>query len=165
MPFAQQFCVTKYDPAYRDANGVYQRDEWTAISDVGTAYDGVVLTLEAYQRVEDAYVDAALAFLAEAGVETLTVRDLEHGAGIVAGLQNGATLTLSQAGPALRAMLREATWFRLDAPDAYVHVGWDYYMYVGVPRVCPAATKLAGVRGLFVEEISASPYARGEHEG
>ncbi len=162
MPFAQQVCVTKYDPAFRDATGAYLRDEWTAISDIGTAYDGVVLTLEAYQRVENAYVDAALAFLAEAGVDALTVRDLEHGEGIVPGLRSGATLTLEAAGPALRAMLREATWFRLESADAYVHVGWDYYMYVGVPRACPKAVALAVERGLFVEAISASPYARDE---
>ena len=31
--------ISKYDPAYR-VDGVYQKDEWTAFSDIGKEYDG-----------------------------------------------------------------------------------------------------------------------------
>jgi len=46
---------------------------------------------------------------------------------------------------------------RLEGADAFVHVGWDYYMYVGVPRPCPAACRQANDLGLYVEDF-ASPY-------
>ena len=49
-----EFRVTMYDPAHRDASGAYTRDDWTAVSDVGSAFAGVVLTEVEYQRVEDA---------------------------------------------------------------------------------------------------------------
>lgn len=37
-----------------------QRDEWTAASDIGRSFGGVILTAEEYRRVEDAYVAVAL---------------------------------------------------------------------------------------------------------
>ncbi len=157
---SHNFRVTKYDPAFRNNVGNYLRDDWTAISDVGDTFDGVVLTRETYDRVEDAYIDAALALLDEAGVRALVVRDLEHGQDIVPGLREGSRLPLAQLGPALRAVLREDSWCRFESDDAYVHVGWDYYMFVGVPRACPKAEALAVSRGLFVEPIERSPYAR-----
>jgi hypothetical protein len=40
---------------------------------------------------------------------------------------------------------------------AFIHVGWDYYMYIGVPTDCPASDRLAAASGLFVEECE-SPY-------
>jgi hypothetical protein len=30
-----EYRVTKYDPAHRDSTGVYFRDEWTSVSDIG----------------------------------------------------------------------------------------------------------------------------------
>lgn len=63
-----EYRITKYDPALRSASGAYARKEWTSRSDIGCSFEGVVLTLAAYQRVEDAYVDVALAFLMESGI-------------------------------------------------------------------------------------------------
>jgi len=73
-----EYRVTKYDPANRDAQGAYTREEWSAVSDIGHAFAGVVLTEPEYQRVEDAYVLAALAFLQETGVLSLTIAGLEN---------------------------------------------------------------------------------------
>jgi hypothetical protein len=48
-----EYRVTKYDPAHRAASGAY-RDEWTSFSDIGRSFGGVILTVEQYQRIEDA---------------------------------------------------------------------------------------------------------------
>lgn len=32
--------ITKYDPQYRDEMGIYLRDEWTAISQIGDTFEG-----------------------------------------------------------------------------------------------------------------------------
>jgi hypothetical protein len=150
--------VTKYDPAHRDRRGVYTRDEWTAVSDIGQAFAGVVLTEPEYRRVEVAYATAAVAFLREAGVSSLAVTGLENAAAIPLPFAEGASVALAEVGEVVRRMLREEFWCRLEGAGAFVHVGWDYYMYIGVPRPCPAAVALAGQLGLFVEPFR-SPYS------
>jgi hypothetical protein len=53
--------------------------------------------------------------------------------------------------------LREEFCCRLQNAAGFVHFGWDYYMYIGVPHPCPTAEALALNLGLFVEELD-SPY-------
>ncbi|KAL0630393.1 hypothetical protein Q9L58_010761 [Maublancomyces gigas] len=55
-----EYRITKYDPAVRREGKQYT--EWTSVSDVGTAFDGVTLTRSAYEEVESAYIAAATAF-------------------------------------------------------------------------------------------------------
>lgn len=72
-------------------------------------------------------------------------------------ISEGDALPLERLSDVLRGGLRGDFWCRLEADDAFVHVGWDYYMYLGVPRPCPAARRKAEELGLYVEDF-ASPY-------
>jgi hypothetical protein len=153
-----EFRVTKYNPAHRDRGGLYTRDEWTAVRDIGQAFGGVVLTEPEYRRVEDAYATAAVAFLREAGVPSLSVAGLENPADIPLPFAEGSSLGLAEVGEVIRRVLREEFWCRLEGAGAFVHLGWDYYMYVGVPRPCAGAAALAEQLGLFVEPFR-SPYS------
>lgn len=150
--------VTKYDPQFRDATGAYTRDEWISASDVGSAFDGVLLTREEYLRVESAYVDAALSFLREAGVDSLTVNGLENSARHELPFGEGGVLSIDASADVMRRVLHDEFWCRLVAPLAYVHFGWDYYMYVGVPKRVPKSEAVARELGLFAEPFR-SPYA------
>jgi hypothetical protein len=152
-----EFRVTKYDPAHRDRHGAYTRDEWTSVSDIGQTFGGVVLTESEYQRAEDAYATAAVAFLREAGVGSLTVAGLENHAAVPLPFADGSPLRLADVGGVVRRVLREEFWCRLEGAGAFVHVGWDYYMYVGVPVACPGAVALTRQLGLFPEPFR-SPY-------
>lgn len=154
-----EYRVTKYDPGFRDPTGVYARDEWTAACDVGRSFGGVVLTPEEYQRVEDAHVAVALSFLRESGQLSLAVDGLENHQKRPIEFGEGAALGLNQLGPVIRSILREEFWCRLVGEACFLHFGWDYYTYVGVPRPCPASQELARRLGLFVEERP-SPYKR-----
>jgi hypothetical protein len=73
-----QYRITKYNPALRDANGAFKGDDWTACSDVGRAFGGVVLTQAEYQRIEDAYAFAVDSLLRAAKVDSLQLRGLEN---------------------------------------------------------------------------------------
>lgn len=130
---AHQFRVTKYDPARRDHKGVFHGGEWTSISNVGDQFEGVTLSMAEYGRVEDAYVEAAQRFMMETGVAALTVRDLDNPSEAEARRfpPEGTTLDMKAFGRALRSVLREDSWCRFESPDGFVHVGYDYYMYVG----------------------------------
>jgi hypothetical protein len=153
-----QFRVTKYNPQHRNLSGGYLQTEWTSFSDIGQVFPSGRLTHENYEAVEHAYIEAALAFLRESGCTSLRVTGLETRQDIPNVPREGATLPLQELAPVLRALLREQFWCRLEARDVFVHVGYDYYMYLGVPTACPAAEATARSIGLFVEEFS-SPYA------
>lgn len=40
-----KYRITKYDPQYRDEQGIYIREDWTSYSDIGKTYNGKLLTL------------------------------------------------------------------------------------------------------------------------
>jgi hypothetical protein len=152
-----EFRVTKYDPAHRDRSGAYTRDEWISVCQIGQSFNGVVLTEQEYQRVEDAYVTAAVAFLRDSGVSSLAVASLENHASVPLPFAEGSQLGLTEVGEIIRRLLRAEFWCKLVSAEAFVHIGYDYYMYVGVPVACPNAEHLAQELGLFVE-LRRSPY-------
>jgi hypothetical protein len=156
-----EYRVTKYDPSKRDAQGRYLADEWIMYSQVGQAFGGVVLTMEEYERTERAYINAALSMLDECGVESLRVRALENRDRVREcsfDLYEDAVLSGDQLGEALRYLLREQFWCRLEADDgSFIHIGWDYYMYIGLPCGASRAILAAKAEGLFVEPLM-SPY-------
>jgi hypothetical protein len=130
-------------------------DEWIMFSDIGKAFNGVTLTEEEYYRVEHAYVSSAVSFLREAGIERLRITYLENSQGHrQAGLDIRCdnTYDLKEAETLFRLVLREKIWCKFEWQDkAYVHFGWDYYMYLGVPCECPKSISYAQEHGLFVE--------------
>ncbi|MNU82239.1 hypothetical protein D3C71_719170 [compost metagenome] len=154
-----EYRVTKYDPRIRNSGGTYS--EWTSVSDIGKSFDGVPLTSSEYQRVESTYIASALAFLREAGVPSLTVRALENHSDATVVLADGDVVSLEQVSAILPQVLREKFWCKLEGLDSFIHVGYDYYMYVGVPVDCPKAEQLAANLGLFVEPFQ-SPYGESD---
>jgi hypothetical protein len=157
-----QYRITKYNPALRDANGAFKGDDWMACSDVGRAFGGVVLTQAEYQRIEDAYAFAVDSLLRAAKVDSLQLRGLENrgNSNLPSFVKLGADLDIAQCAEFARIPLREQAWGMLMAPGrAYVHFGYDYYMYVGLPVLCVQAVAAVRQRGLFVEPFR-SPYLR-----
>jgi hypothetical protein len=158
-----EYRVTKYNPTFRDPYGRYTKDEWTIFKQVGDTFSGVKLTLEEYERVENAYVDVALAFISEGSVSAIMVRGLENRGEQQNDSLENSVLSFELIGPIMRRILREEIWCRLEGNGGFLHFDWDYYMYVGVPHPCPAAEALASELGLFVEEC-ASPIGESVRE-
>ena len=158
--------ITKYDPADRDEHGAYIGGE-DVLSDHG--------------KVEAAYLEAITAFAADAGVTTLSVREpgiagfVNFGVeptidgnglrglfpGGIEDFHDGAVVSLHVARELVRVMLRDnGAWCRLEADDQFtIHIGYDQYLYIGTST--PSDNAQAAIRelGLFVQRISASPYA------
>jgi hypothetical protein len=154
-----EYRVTKYDPAHRAASGAYRREEWTSFGDIGRSFGGEVLTAEAYRRVEDAYVATALSFWREVGKPELTARGVEAAADGSAPVE-GSTVEEARLDELIRGLLREDLWCRLESATYFLHVGWDYYAYVGVPSPCPESCALAASSGLFVEAMVSPHHVR-----
>jgi hypothetical protein len=165
--------ITKYDPARRDGSGAFRGEGWTSWADIGRQFNGRVLTLSDYLETEDRYAAAALAFFRRAGVPRLAVEGLERPDdpppraveyGLADLLHEGRPLhegqRLAEAAVArtVRLMLRELVWCRLEAPGRFfIHVGYDFYMYVGSRADMPDAVEDAQALGLYVEQFD-SPY-------
>ncbi len=144
--------MCKFDPALRHPNGAFGGDDWTSISDVGKPFGGVELTLEEYLRVEQVHLDVVRELLAAAGVQSLHVEEVEyHGPG-EAPMQEGQVVGLDAIPEVLRPVLREEAWCRLEGPGAFVHVGYDYYLWIGVPTFNEALRDSARARGIFLED-------------
>ncbi len=162
-----EYRVTKYDISYRrlaglNANnefstGIYTRNEWTSVSDIGRSFDGVILTPDEYQRVEDAYVAVAISFLKESRLSAVTVDGLENSEFCPIPLEEGMTIDIRNLPEVVRLILQEKVWCRLISQKTFLHFGYDYYMFVGVSLECPKSKQLARNLGLFVESFK-SPY-------
>jgi hypothetical protein len=160
MPW-HTYRITKYDPRFRASDGAYTRNAWTSVDDIGESFDGAdVLTFEEYVRTENQYTYALAAFLEEAGVDVLEVRGLEvapRWAEEAAGFQEGARIPRLGALDHCRLLLRGELSCRLETPEFYCHVGYDYYMYIGATRPCPESVERACEAGLFAEPDFPSP--------
>lgn len=109
------------------------------MSDVGRTYGGVLVTREEYDRTEDAYLAAAKAFLEEAAVQVMFIRGLEDWHGRYPQFSEGAVIPVEEIAPLLTLVLWAELWCRLETLDAFVHIGYDYYMFVGVSSPSPIA--------------------------
>lgn len=146
-----EFRVTKYNPENRNAAGEYLLDEWTEFSDVGKR-----ISLEEYERVENAYLQSAADFTGTWRSSFARVTDIQapKGNGTFAEAEHIAKDDI----PALlRSLLRSEFWCKIEADDGFIHVGWDFYMYLGCPEIDEDVIKRTEARGLFVEQF-ASPY-------
>jgi small subunit ribosomal protein S1 len=101
--------------------------------------------------------------LREAHIEALEIRGIEtlgSTPAVAKAWNRKRSVRLPDALRLVRLMLRERIWARLHAPRrAFVHVGYDYYMYVGLNRPTPEAIARTTSAGLYVEPFR-SPYAR-----
>jgi len=152
-----QFRITKYNPLFRNELGHYKNDDWTSFSDIGRTFSSVVLTLEEYEKIENVYIDAAIKLMCFAGIGSLKIVSLENNLGNSKQFNEGQYLSLKEL--PFKEVLRENFWCRFENLEhsAFVHFGYDYYMYVGVPVFNSQTIEDIESSGLFVEKF-ASPY-------
>jgi hypothetical protein len=155
----KQYRVTKYNPEYRNADGTYNRSEWTSYSDVGD-----IVSIEEYEKVENSYIETALNLLEEQQISKITITYLENQQNYKEPsitLETGTELNTNQLKNVLKSILREKYWAKLENDNSFIHLGWDYYMYIGVPNEPQKAKKYAESNGLYVELFN-SPYNENE---
>ena len=152
-----EYRVTKYNPIYRNERGNFLKEDWIAVSDIGKSFDNITLTSEEYNRVETTYAQTAIAFLQESGNLCLQVERLEDYGDYPITFRQGDVLGKDELEQAFRDVLQERYWCRFADDHRFVHFGWDYYMYIGVPIICKQSIDFAHNASLFVEPFS-SPY-------
>ena len=143
--------VTKYDPAKRDNKGAYTSTEWTEYSDVGKS-----VTHEEYESVERKYIMALETLLKSCDIQTLRITGLEDNWNKCPYTDN-QQITTDDFGGAFKDVLRAKYWCLFESDLAYVHFGYDYYSYIGIPHISNADLDVITKNGLFVEDYK-SPY-------
>ena len=173
-----QWRITKYNPNFRDENGHYTLiEDWTCPSEIGKTINGNEFTLDDYFQVEAAYIDSAIKFIEESGIDLLRILQLEchileedrtsllyekEFEELV--LKEDLVINKNEIRLICKMVLRNFLWCKLYRKDHFfIHFGWDYYMYIGSNVNCVSAIEFAENNGLFVEQCT-SPHYFSEEE-
>lgn len=156
-----QYRVTKYNPAFRDEQGRYLRDEWTDFSDIGCTFSGRVLTAEQYYEVERHYIEVCISAWEKQGCPQIFLKDIEN---------NSLPFWIPQRirgalwfpkvikdekhlSEIIKRILENRLWARLEGEQFFIHFGWDYYMYIGTLLKPNLMSELASEYDLYCEEM------------
>lgn len=149
-----EYRITKYNPQYR-LNGVYCKDEWTSMSDIGKKFEDSMLQPEEYLDVENRYIQCCMDVMKAAGIKKLSVSNPEI-------YYNKVVLpkTVCEEGEMreiIKWCLREMCWAKLKSKHFFIHFGYDYYMYIGTELPITTVLNIAQSCSLFCESMH-SPY-------
>jgi len=128
------------------------------VSDIGGTFGGEILTLRHYLDVEGRHLLVVAEFLEEANVACTRARGLEsYGASWWPA--EGQSLSRLETVDVVREMLRERGFCRLEGEaNVYIHIGFDYYVFVGGDVPCRRTMKAAAAAGLLIDTDFTSPY-------
>lgn len=150
----KQYRITKYNPIHR-VNGIYTKDEWTSMYDVGKSYDKKIFKFEDYLVVERSYLKVIEKVLQELNIKRVVIKQGEN---IYSKLNNSVLRSQEEVLLVARGCLREEFWCKLESKNFFIHFGYDYYMYIGADIEEKHMFEIAHENGLFSELIQQSPY-------
>ncbi len=167
-----EYRITKYDPSQRNESGAYiGPSSWTCSSDIGNIFDGKVLTTEKYLRVESAYINAAIKLFEKSGLpylrltrvemnewqkeDLLALGPLYERAFEAINFTEDVIISLKDMRTVLQMIFRGFAWASLEWRNRfYVHIGWDFHMYVGTSK-----GEALDTTELYVDSNYPSPYS------
>lgn len=155
--------ITKYNPKYRNKDGIYTLDEWTSISDFN---DNDLISK--YIPYEDAYIKAIYEFMKINNIKNLYIDEIEKNCEHIKysdikldinQLINNKVLSKDEISNVTKAILRETIYAKLKSDNEMeVHFGYDYYMYILSKKKVIANSFLFNDVKLYIEEFK-SPYS------
>lgn len=171
-----KYHINKYNPKGRELDRYYIFKEWGAISDIGTEFDGKVVTIEEYQRVEDAYIRSIELILDFLWVPKISAEYVRHIASFDE-MKNSQTEYPELYAPKIieqfilfnrrkvfrideikylcRLMLREEIASLLYYKnDVKIFIGYDYLMSILTSKPIDSLIPEIESMGLYVEEFS-----------
>jgi len=156
------YCITKYNPLYRNTGGGYEREEWTEVGDIGKK-----ITKNEYLKVEMNYLKAIKLIIENE--ELFTITKLEKYSDIIShkelpfsqkeilffnNLYNHKKLNKQQTIIASKLILRNEFWAVLKSKNVKIEFGYDYYMYILVKiPLTEAVINNIQSQNLFIEKI------------
>ncbi|MEH3068180.1 MAG: hypothetical protein PGN15_09055 [Aeromicrobium erythreum] len=122
------------------------------MADVGSRFNGIVLSDEEYVRVENTYIAAVVRFSVATSASLFRVVFMGSQDANFA-LSAGQLVVRSDVGPIVRGNLRGELDCALEAVNGRLQIafGYDLYMYVGADIPCERAVAGAEEDGLWLE--------------
>ena len=172
-----EYMITKYDQSQRNEHGAYiGPSAWTSYSDVGETFDGKELTTEECLRVENAYISAAIKLFEKSGLPHLRLtridapewqkEDLRSTGGPLYDsafeaieFTEDAIVLPEDMRTVLQMIFRDFASASLEWRDKfYIHIGWDFYMYVGTHKADYGIVDSLNTTDLYIDRNYPSPY-------
>jgi len=170
-----KYRITKYNPNCRNKDGYYKYDHWTEISDVGKILSGELVTEKEYIKVESDYINAVLKILKESNQKYLRLvgynkekledsilvnnkewfhlKEFEN-----LNLYEDKKVLIDEIPTIIQLNLRNYFNTTLEIKNKfYVQFGYDFYMYVGTPKLSNKLSEELNLSLVFLEEFY-SPY-------
>lgn len=147
-------CISKYDIKYRNELGVYLRDDWTSISDVGKVCEGELVTMEEYERVEKNYLDALWDIIQTIGVSHFQIEGLRPWVDkdlLDFPLVNGTIINREQCIALAKQILREKIWGHMTSEKLSIYFSYDYYVHISFEGDLDAVKAIIKKYNLFWE--------------
>ncbi|WP_434799127.1 hypothetical protein [Terrisporobacter vanillatitrophus] len=160
--------ISKYDPKYRDEHGIYTRNEWTSISDVGEYFNGYEVTMEEYLDTENKYVKAINIILDYLKISYLYIMELEKYEDTITEINNdfcqndidrndfikeGQELNRKEINYVIKSTLRERFWCGLYSKATHIIIkpGYDFYINIISPKLPNVIIKKINELGLYID--------------
>lgn len=154
-----EYRISKYNPKYR-INGKYTRNEWSSVADIGKEFcDGILSEQECCDTI-DRYCECVKDVLQSIGVKHLSISDLEKYEKHIK-WKNGQIISLDEVASVVRECLWENCWCRLSGEAAFIHFGYELYMYLGCTLQTDQFSLICDRHQMFYE-IRNSPYKNEE---
>ncbi len=113
-----EYRITKYNPINR-IDGVYMKDEWTSVSDIGKVFGGTMLSEDVYLKTEQAYIDCCIELIEKAKISKLYIKQAEYYA---ENIHFPSSISKAQEiRQIIIACLREQCWLKLTYKDFFIH--------------------------------------------
>ena len=151
---------------YNESN---KKSQWTSISDI-VKENNFEKTFDLYKNTENKYINIFKKLLEENNVEKMKVYDLENyinnRKGIykklldktyLKNIKNGNEYPIKDILEVIRLCLREIIWCKIICENIYIHIGYDYYTYIGGLEIDKIFIEQELQKGITIEEYR-SPY-------
>ena len=172
----KKYNISKYNPEFKDDLGRYLKEDWTAVSDIGKAFDGMVLSPEDYLDMESNYIKAIYEILDFYNLKSLNVQDVrksfkydrfielinerkvvynEDLLKLYNNLESIKILEYQEIGLFCRLLLREDIGAKVFYPRKLkIFICYDYLLGIHSNRYIEKVIPRIKDLGLFVEEFS-----------
>lgn len=122
-----KYRISKYNPKFRNKEGVYTRNEWTAYSDIGEKFDDGILTETKYLKVEKFYIDFIYSFFKSQDISSVRIVGQEP--------EKIFQKTTFEIGDdwlftIIQKEIREQFWCKFKAEDFELYMGDDFYLHI-----------------------------------
>lgn len=150
--------VAKYSPKGYNSNGVYEKDEWTDMSDIGKEFNGRILLKAEYLKIENSYIQCARQIMSESQCSYLTIGYIEKSnySKRFSKYKYKTRIYHNDFERLMQYMLRGYIYCHLiNIKRGFeLYVGYDYYMIIRTPLDDETLNKIIRSHDLYLDPRS-----------